>query len=280
MNETIALAINYSPAAARLYREGAISVDRFKVPPWPELIREARRVAPVQVHLELALGDGSLAATDWAALARMLDETDTPYVNLHLGPKVSNGFRPGHDLNTTAGVQALLDHLAREIDGVCARFGAERVIVENVPDRVKSEVWARPIAMPDHITWLIERTGAGLLLDISHARLSARVLELDDRAYLSALPVHALRELHVTGLALHQVYLIDHMPMNEAFADWDVLDWALANVRDGAWARPWLLAFEYGGVAAPFEWRSDPAVIAAQVPALKRRVDALNAVAV
>jgi hypothetical protein len=51
-------------------------------------------------------------------------------------------------------------------------------------------------------------------------------------------------------------------------ADWQALDMALQQVRDGLWRKPWMLAFEYGGVGGPFAWRSETAPIAEQMPIL------------
>ncbi len=37
------LALNYSELAARLVRAGAIRIDRFKCPAWPDLVATAAR---------------------------------------------------------------------------------------------------------------------------------------------------------------------------------------------------------------------------------------------
>ena len=47
-----------------------------------------------------------------------------------------------------------------------------------------------------------------------------------------------------------------------------LLDRVLDRIRWGDWAHPWVLACEYGGIGPMFEWRSDPAVIAADIPLL------------
>jgi hypothetical protein len=63
------------------------------------------------------------------------------------------------------------------------------------------------------------------------------------------------------------------MPITEQ--DWPFLEWVLARVRSGEWAHPWALAFEYGGTGPKFEWRTDAAVIAEQVPRLVTLVSPL-----
>lgn len=61
------LAINYSPQAAGLLAGGAISIERFKCSPWPDLIAEAADVRPVYVHFDLRDHRG-LTADDWPSL--------------------------------------------------------------------------------------------------------------------------------------------------------------------------------------------------------------------
>ena len=114
---------------------------------------------------------------------------------------------------------------------------------------------------------MVEETGAGFLLDISHARLSAQHIGLDAIDYLSQMPGEALRELHVTGIGHdRQGMVCDHLGLTAA--DWPFVEWVLERIRAGVWAQPWVLAFEYGGITPLFDWRSDPNVIAAQVPRL------------
>ena len=89
------------------------------------------------------------------------------------------------------------------------------------------------------------------------------------RGYLNALPVNALRELHVVGIlpepdesGVRQ----DHFAMTDS--DWQVAEWAVSQIREGKWRQPDTMAFEYGGVGERFQWRSGEAVIAKQAPRL------------
>jgi hypothetical protein len=50
----------------------------------------------------------------------------------------------------------------------------------------------------------------------------------------------------------------------------------LNRIHTGEWNSPWLLAFEYGGVKEPVEWRSNPEVIIEQVPELYEHIKFLN----
>ena len=95
---------------------------------------------------------------------------------------------------------------------------------------------------------------------------------MDEKDYIAALPLDKLRELHITGVQMHEGRLRDHLPLTEN--DWEMTAWASAQIRAGAWACPGVVALEYGGVGPAFEWRSDSGVLSEQVPRLYHLIHA------
>lgn len=261
-------AINYSPEAASLVRENRILIDRFKCPDWPDMIAEAIQIRPVAVHFTLAAGRNRLPKADWKLVEHLLKMTSTPFVNLHLEPHI-NDF-PGIDPENPEQDERVVEQMLAEIHQVAQRFGPERVIVENVPYRGKGYKVLRPAVLPEVITQVLDATGCGLLLDIPHARIAAHHLGIDEREYISRMPLHRLRELHYTGLHNLDGYLQDHLEVLDT--DWPILDWAIEQIRTFKWKPPWMLAFEYGGVGEKFAQRSESQVIATQVPLIYNRV--------
>jgi uncharacterized protein len=259
-------AINYSKQAARLVEQGDIDIDRFKCPDWPYLVDEASQLRPVAVHFTLQAGSGKVQKTDWGLVERLLEQTGTDYVNLHLASEGSDFPGIALDTRCTEERRLVIDRLIEDVQSAVSRFGADRVIVENVPYRAGEGTVLRPAVEPDAIGEVLAETGCGLLLDISHARIAARYLNMNERDYMAALPVDRLRELHFTGLHNLNGQWQDHLPVLED--DWPVLDWVLERIRQGEWALPAMLAFEYGGVGEKFSWRSDASVIAEQTPRL------------
>ena len=260
-------AINYSYPAAALFNEGRIPLDYFKVPNWPHLIAEARPHRPLAVHFDLDAGSGRLAEqADWEQIERLLAETSTPHVNLHLDPLAEH--YPGVSVHDPTPAQSaeVVERLLADVWAAVERFGPGHVIVENVPYRAAEGKTMRPAAEPAIIRRVVEETGCGLLFDIQHARIAAHYLGMAERDYIQALPVTQIRELHFAGLHVMDGKLVDHLSVLDA--DWEVLDWVLAQIRAGKWGRPWLLAFEYGGVGGPFSWRTDGSVMEAQAPRL------------
>lgn len=263
-------AINYSRQAADLFAAGQIQLDYFKCPNWPDLIADLAGRWPLAVHFNLKAGNGRLASTDWRQVEDLLELTGTPYVNVHLDPTVDDfpGFSP--DILDEAQSDAVKSCMLADLRTLVARFGSQRVIVENVPYRGAQGRGLRPAVEPTVIRFLLEETGCGLLLDISHARIAAHHLGMDERDYMAQLPVHRLCELHFTGLHWREGRLQDHLEILPS--DWPVFDWVLERICLGDWAMPWMLAFEYGGLGEKFAWRSDSAFIAEQVPILYQRL--------
>jgi uncharacterized protein (UPF0276 family) len=293
------LAVNYSAAAERLLHAGRIAFDRFKCPAWPDLVARVSERHRVHVHFPLLAGagrgdvlDGETGGPpDWARMESLLSATGTAFVNVHLAPQPEH--YPGLDPRVTDATAVALvgENLVRDVEALVRRFGAERVIAENDPDLGVTVLAA---LLPEVISAVIAETGCGLLLDLAHVRITAASLGISPPAYAAALPVHQLREIHLSGaqrlegawverlnasgeqgqrlVARHQGKLMDHLPMTED--DWALAEWVFARVHAGAWRRPDLATFEYGGVGPDWEAVTLEDVLAEQVPRLRRWVTA------
>jgi len=271
--EPMKLAVNYSPEAAALLADGAVDFDLFKCPPWPEVVAAARELRPVFVHLEAHAGQGRPGAGELDGMAEIVRATSTPLVNTHLAP-----LRRDLDASLDASLDGSEDphgrrSLARrrvlaDVDALVARFGAGRVAVENVPwERRPDYPIDRVAATPELMAEVVRASGALLLLDLAHARLAAEELGCEAGELIEPLPTDRLAELHVTGLGYDAGgRRRDHMAMTGD--DWRLLEWALGEIAAGRWRRPWAVVLEYGGVGPLFEWRSDRAVLARQLPRL------------
>jgi uncharacterized protein (UPF0276 family) len=270
------LAINYSPAAARLIQSGQINIDYLKTPNWDWMIAEAQALRPVAVHFNLEAGNDNLAEVDWNKVRQQLLTTNTPYVNLHLDSRQT--YYPAFKVDTRiqSEVKVVSEVIFTDISKVTKHFGPDRVIIENSPYQGVEGNTMDLCIQPNLITQVIQETGCGLLLDISHAIITAKYLHIRPEEYISSLPVHRIKELHFAGMHYNPStgQWSDHLSIQDE--DWQYLDWALEHIRFGEWSTPWLLAFEYGGVGEPFEWRSHPEVIAEQVPRLYEHIKLLQ----
>ncbi|MHB0879176.1 MAG: multinuclear nonheme iron-dependent oxidase [Anaerolineae bacterium] len=287
------IAANYSRPLAALIAQSRVRVDRLKCPAWPWLVEEARQVGFPYVHfpLEVGTGDGDAidsekhAPPDWKALEHLLRDTGSPHINLHLGAPV--GRYPGVaaealDPDVAARVA---EAAAMDVTVVVRRFGHDNVALENCLDDYGVHLLAS--LLPEVTAEVVRRTGCGLVLDLAHARIAAARLGWSERAYVEALPVHRLREVHVTGvqplseawqerlrrngadLAGLATYLgcdIDHLPMTDG--DWQFLEWAFPWLRTHA-PEPWVVAMEIGGVGPLWETLAIPEALEADLAHLR-----------
>jgi uncharacterized protein (UPF0276 family) len=271
------LAINYSSPAAKLIHAGKINIDYFKTPDWNWMVEEAQSLRPVAVHFTLEAGNDSLGAVDWDKVRQLSQATQTPYINLHLDARQS--YYPDFTVDTSNAIEVkrVIDIILADVMCVVKRFGPERVILENSPYRREEGNTMRLCVIPELITRVVNETGCGLLLDISHAIIASRYLSMETDEYISLLPMHQLKEMHFAGVHMDQITnrWMDHLSIQES--DWNWLDWVLTGIHSGEYKSPWLLAFEYGGVGGPFEWRSNPEVILEQVPKLYDHIKFLSA---
>ncbi len=293
--------LNYSLPAARLYDAGVITPHVFKCPAWPDLVAEIKDRYPLYIHFPLGVGSGIGSAIDgeakaparWDKFEKLLAQTGTPYLNVHLlAPQTK--FMPAGQGIDPFDAERTLEALIKDVEGVIAHFGKEMVIAEN-----GFNIGAEPLYAayyPETISQVIAATGCGFLLDISHARIAAMRLGMDYQQYISRLPLHAIREIHITGMQVIDDYWInraiahgmprkmiedyigpngvwlpngmaDHLPLSQE--DWGVMDWAAEQLRSGAWRTPWVTSLECGGVGPFWEATYTEEEIAAQVPRLQ-----------
>lgn len=83
------------------------------------------------------------------------------------------------------------------------------------------------ICEPELFTDLLDKIGCGMLLDLAHARISAHNMGwLSAESYLEAMPLHKVREIHVTRPGWQGNQRVDlHQPLESD--DWPLLGWVL-----------------------------------------------------
>lgn len=250
-------AVNYSTKAGELVESGRIDCDLFKCPEWEGLLKAAAPIKPVYLHLDITIGRNQVQKLDFDTLRKMLAETRTPHINCHLAGTAD--LRSGSETDRNN----LMKQWVKEIEVLKREFAGYPVISENLPFEP---------AIPDYhlasdaelISKAIIETDTGLLLDISHARITADTLGIDYQQYIEKLPLDRLHEVHITGVRRYHGFLEDHFEMRPE--DWPSTEWASEQIRLGAWREPEIVAFEYGGVGEWFSWRTETWALEEQVP--------------
>jgi uncharacterized protein len=271
MELSMQFAINWSPEAAELLAEGKIDFDLYKCPDWPELIADAQSQKPAYIHFPIVVGRGQSAKWDFAKIHQLLEQTGTRYINSHITP---------HEdfFSHAISIDDLVAELRKELEILSSEFGTERITIENCPDYVGAIMsgFLKQGAEAALFHGLAAETGCGLLLDIAHAHIISEHLNLRFEEYINALPVHLIREMHVTGMGYwsNGVYA-DHMPMTAP--DWERFDYCMGQIAAGKWQAPEIVAFEYGGIGKLKDLcGSEKSAIEAQVPRFYSTIHSTN----
>lgn len=213
--------------------------------PFPRHLEEIRERYPLSLH-GVALGIGAGAPLDAAHLERLA--------------ALVRRFRPAafseHLAWSSHGGVFLNDLLPLPYDGatlarVCAhvqqaqdRLGLQ-LLLENPSTYFEFE--ASTLGEAQFLGEVVARTGCGLLLDVNNAYVGCVNRGADARAYLAALPLHAVREVHLAGFARDTdaagaPLLIDDHGSPVAAAVWDLY-------RE--------LVAEHGPLPTLIEWDND-----------------------
>ena len=264
------LAINYSPQTADLLAHKRVEFDLYKTTEWPEMIAAAEVQRPAYVHFPLMAGRHNLGEVGVARIQELFDSTATEYVNTHLAPHAKD-FDMVFTSTDEQYIEPLVESMMLDIQAMIDAFGSENIILENANYDPNYQV-PTLVIQPEIISRVVEESDCGLLLDLSHARMSAVYLGIDMQEYVSRLPVASLRELHVAGTRYidEQKRLVDHYPMTDE--DWSLAEWALGNIHSGAWPEPRIVGLEYGGTGGFFGANSDVNVLARDIPRLRELV--------
>lgn len=253
-------AVNYSVPLENLIKAGSLAVDLIKCPEWPNIIHFGQNLAACYTHNEIALGNGCLADLNFLKIRAGLELTQTPHLNCHLW-----GSLPSYG-NSSLERQKQLDIWMRDLEILRSNVPGYDIICENLPAQPAMPAWDVS-RYPDLLAEFILKSDTGLLLDLSHARITAMNYDQDYQKYIAVLPTDRLAELHVTGIQTYYAYPEDHFEMQDA--DWQPTAWAADQIRSRVWKKPLIVAFEYGGVGDVFSWRSNDRHLLEQVPRLQ-----------
>lgn len=250
------LAVNYSTALHKLIESEKVKVDLLKCPEWDGLVRPAMTIGQVYIHFEIALGANKVQHLNFDLIRRMLKLTGTKFINTHLSNAAQHGSQSKKDL--LANWEADLAFLRKQLPEM-------PFIAENLPWH-SSLPQLKLASDPELISQFLINNDVGLLLDLSHAQITAAMSGVDYRDYVTRLPLERLEELHITGIREYNGSMTDHFEMQEH--DWPIAEWAASQIHSGAWKEPEIVAFEYGGVGDVFCWRTEESALLDQVPRL------------
>ena len=152
---------------------------------------------PLSVHA-VGLSVGSADGVDRRHLGRikdLVDRVEPSLVSEHLAWSQVGGVYLNHLLPLPY-TEESLTIVSRNIDATQTALG-RRVLIENPSGYLRFATSTIP--EPEFLAALVQRTGCGLLCDINNIYVTSENLGVDPVAYLDALPLEAVGELHLAG---------------------------------------------------------------------------------
>lgn len=262
---SLSLAANgYTDLYVLLERGEDLPLDFIKCPLAPDgrsEVAQARAFRPVLLHGWGPPGFSATARTipELSMLTELAPISGSPWLSVHLD------YMPEKDGELSRA--ALLRQISGNVKTLSDTSGL-RVLLENVPHYA-----GRPKPLlssdPDFISEALQESGAAFLLDLAHARVAAYHRQEDIHEYLSHLPLHLVKEIHISGPRMEATGLMDrHLTLQTE--DWALLSWTLARTPDVA-----ILTHEYMGLrpkTAPYPDSHGPEPLRREL----HRMDALG----
>ena len=180
--------IGFLEVHAENYMAETLALDR---------LLELRRDYPVSLH-GVALSLGSAEALDRDHLARLkalIEQVEPVLVSEHLAWSAIGGVYL-NDLLPLPYTEASLDLFCRHVKEAQEGLG-RRLLIENPSSYLRYRLSQIPEA--EFMTEIARRTGCGILCDVNNIYVSAFNFGFDPIAYLQALPVEAIGEIHLAG---------------------------------------------------------------------------------
>jgi uncharacterized protein (UPF0276 family) len=196
------------------------------------VLRQLRERWPVVLHgVSLSIGSVDPIDEDYLArLAALVAEVEPAIVSDHLCWS-SLGGHAAHDLWPLPYTEEALALVADKVGRVQDRLG-RRILLEN-PSSYVTFV-ASDISEAEFLAELARRADCGILLDVNNVYVSARNHGWDASAYLAAMPIERVGQLHLAGHSDRGTHLLDTHDHPVCDAVWALYGEARARLGDVA----------------------------------------------
>lgn len=161
-------------------------------------------VIPHAINLSLGTAEG-LDMSYVRKLAALIKKIDPPYWSEHIAYTQAHGYDIGH-LAPILYNDAFLEVFCKNIETVKTQIPTP-LILENITYHI--ELPGRQIDDVSFLNRMCERTGCGLLLDITNLFINSRNLQFDPFGFLDKLNHDHVVQLHYVGYEDEENQLID-----------------------------------------------------------------------
>ena len=193
--------------------------------PFHHFLGRIREQYPLSLHgVGLSIGgEGPLDVAHLQRLATLIERYQPQSFSEHLAWS-SHGPVFLNDLLPLAYDDATLKRVCEHVDQVQTTL-KRPMLLENPSTYLQFQ--RSTLDETDFIREVIRRTGCGLLLDVNNVYVSCINHQQDPLAYLDALPLHAVGEIHLAGFAEDSDSLGDRLLIDDHGAPIDNAVWQL-----------------------------------------------------
>jgi len=199
---------------------------------------------PVSLHgVGLSVGStDALSREHLASLRELISDIDPLFVSEHLSWS-SVGGRYLNDLLPLPCTEEALALVTARVGEIQERLGRQ-ILIENISSYLQFDESAMPEW--EFLAELANRSGCAVLLDVNNIYVSATNHGFDAYRYLQAIPVHAVREMHLAGFT------------RKTFDGGEILiDTHNRRVVPEVWRLYEAAVARFGAVPTLIEWDSD-----------------------
>ncbi|MGB7933121.1 MAG: DUF692 domain-containing protein [Gammaproteobacteria bacterium] len=207
-------------------------------------LEHIRERYPVSLHgVGLSVGStDALSREHLAALRELIADIDPLFVSEHLSWS-SVGGRYLNDLLPLPCTEEALAHVTARVGEIQERLGRQ-ILIENISSYLQFDESAMPEW--EFLAELANRSGCAVLLDVNNIYVSATNHGFDAYRYLQAIPVRAVREMHLAGFT------------RKTFDGGEILiDTHNRRVVPEVWRLYEAAVARFGAVPTLIEWDSD-----------------------
>lgn len=197
---------------------------------------------PIGLHgVGMSLGSaGGLDDEHLERLAALVERVEPKLISEHLAWSVAGEGIYLNDLLPLPYTEESLAIVVANVSRLQGRLGRQ-VLIENPSSYLRFVHSAIPEAQ--FLTELVRRTGCGLLFDVNNVYVTCRNLGGDPRTWIEALPVEAVKELHLAGHCINDAdgvrVLIDDHGSPVAPAVWELYESTLRRFPHAATLIEW-----------------------------------------
>lgn len=241
------IACNWSEILGMLLAGGEAHIDYIKMGVYGEFERQfgfVRSLKPILLHglgcFEHS-GMKDIGIVDFKRANSLLTHCGSVHYGLHLAIENADMVSPMSDEQIHA--------LMSEQIWVFKNNLSVPLLLENIPDSPQDRtVFGHyPYAEADKIGRLLHENDVGLLLDLTHAKITALYRQWNIHDYLSGLPLDRVREIHVNGSGYDEKGFPADTHQSMDTVDYELLDWVLG------YSKPDVVTLEYCGLESENE---------------------------